>query len=158
MIKSILYAAASTGCLWANVGLAADITVGPHWTDPNPNGGVVYITGDIQLEDADRFDAITSRLTSALVVLKSEGGNSLASMAIGAKIFAKRWNTEAYDICAIGCAAIWLAGGQRFATPRARIGFHDAYNAETGKPVVPHTAQLGRFGGFPNSAPYKCPY
>jgi hypothetical protein len=71
---------------------------------------------------------------SAIVALNSDGGNLLASLIIGEYVHTKGFVTFVPDneTCASGCAAIWVAGRVRNVAPTARVGFHAAYDANTG--------------------------
>jgi ATP-dependent protease ClpP protease subunit len=108
---------------------AASIT-----TSQFPNGTLISLTGDIAREDYLRFQSAIAPIEgNGLVLLNSEGGNAVASFAIGAMIRDKGYNTIVYDMCSSGCAAIWLAGKTRYLGVGAHVGFHGAYDPQTGQ-------------------------
>jgi hypothetical protein len=107
-------------------GHAAQIEVDVQ-TDPP----VVAIVGDIKPNDADTFQAKTYTLSRAAVLLKSTGGNLVASIRIGEIVKAKGFPTAVTEYCMSACTSIWLAGSPRFMTSSARIGFHQAYSGDT---------------------------
>ena len=102
-----------------------------------PNRGneitIVSVDGDLSLNDDDLFQAKTSALSKALVVLRSDGGNLVAGIRIGEAIRLKGFSTLVVERCASACALAWLGGTQRFMSAQARIGFHAASNSKSGR-------------------------
>jgi hypothetical protein len=105
---------------------------------------VIGIFGNIEGNDADRFQELSSTLNNAIVLLKSGGGKIAPAMQIGEAVRAKGYTTVVKDVCASSCALIWLAGSKRFMTPTAHIGLHQAYNS-TGQADGLGNAILGSY-------------
>ena len=78
---------------------------------------------------------MTSVTEAAVVIFNSDGGNVLAGILIGEEIFKKKLATQVRngERCASACAIAWLGGTKRFMGSEARVGFHAAYNSETGR-------------------------
>jgi hypothetical protein len=110
---------------------AAKISLSP-WGD-DPAHALVTVEGDLQAGDHNKFRTEVGRLTRALVVFNSAGGNLVAGIEIGKTIRLKSFATVVLDglRCASSCAFAWLGGSPRFMERGARIGFHAAY-VETG--------------------------
>lgn len=124
---------------------AANITVKKN---PQQQGNYwVFIEGDIVIGDHDKFVAVTKNIPvgRAAVMLTSDGGALYDGLDIGVEIKNKRFNTRANGTCASVCGLIWLAGVTRFADVNARIGFHGAYNTETGIAVSGGNAIAGAY-------------
>jgi hypothetical protein len=121
-------------------GHAAQIEVNVQADPP-----VIAIVGDIEPDDADTFRAKTYTIGKAAVVLKSAGGNLVASIRIGEMVKAKGFPTAVIEYCMTACTSIWLAGSQRFMTSSARIGFHQAYNNDTGQVSGSGNALVGSY-------------
>lgn len=105
---------------------------------------VIGISGEIEENDADRFQELSSTLNNALVLLRSGGGKIAPAMRIGEIVRAKNYTTVVKDYCASSCALIWLAGSKRFMTPAAHIGLHQAFNT-TGQADGTGNAILGSY-------------
>ena len=89
----------------------------------------VYIKGDIELGDEEKFKRIANSMPrGGFVVMKSAGGNLVAGLDIGIAIRFRQWRTVVVDECYSVCAFMWLAGMQRAAFSDAEIGFHGAYD------------------------------
>jgi hypothetical protein len=104
----------------------------------------VSIDGKIEPYDNIAFEeAIKSTPGQFIVYLNSPGGNLEAGVLIGILIHQRGYITVAkkniwwgkrcpngqdrnscLDICASACAAIWLAGRQRYVEPGVFLGFH----------------------------------
>ena len=124
MLKQFLLAGVVMLPIAAN---AAGITVtGSFYRDDGTLTTYVNITGDIGPSDDRRFNRTTANISgNVLVVLNSNGGNIIEGIAIGEKIFEKRWNTIVVARCVSACSLIWIAGAKRWAPERAgRLGFH----------------------------------
>src|SRR6516164_4855978 len=130
--KSFLHLAAVLS-LWSTSGLAANITLAP-WGD-DPAHAIVAIEGDLVSGDDVKFRAQVGRLTKAIVVFNSDGGNLLAGIEIGKTIRLKSFATAVLDgsRCASACAFAWLGGSLRFMERGAQIGFHAAYIKKGGQ-------------------------
>jgi hypothetical protein len=121
--------------LWSTSGVAANITLTPLGDDPAHS--IVAIEGDLVSGDEVKFRAQVGRLTKAIVVFNSDGGNLLAGIEIGKTIRLKSFATGVLDglRCASSCAFAWLGGSPRFMERGARIGFHAAYiDSAAGRP------------------------
>lgn len=107
---------------------------------PNGKGFIdVVIIGDLKADDEKTFSEATANIPDKekiRVVLISDGGEALA-IGIGDVIRNSGMSTLVPPgrTCASACAFIWLAGSPRFMGSGARIGFHGAYNADTGQPI-----------------------
>lgn len=127
-------------------GYAADIE--HHWDD-NGDGGYITITGDIEKGDADKFRKLAAGTKADTVFLSSQGGSLSEAFEIGRIITVSNYTTIVIDgdWCSSACALIWIAGGKRFAQPRARIGFHAGYTVDNGKPITSGMANalIGRY-------------
>ena len=130
--KAVLNLAAVLS-LGSTSGLAANITLAP-WGD-DPAHAIVAIQGDLVSGDDVKFRAQVGRLTKAIVVFNSDGGNLLAGIEIGKTIRLKSFATAVLDgsRCASACAFAWLGGSLRFMERGAQIGFHAAYIKKGGQ-------------------------
>lgn len=95
---------------------------------------IISVTGDIELQDDEKFTEITSDIHQGIVTLSSDGGALLPALTIGRTIRAKGLFTIVPDhsICASACAIIWLGGNERLVSSSAQIGFHAAYRQRFG--------------------------
>jgi hypothetical protein len=120
-------------CLWSTSGLAANISLSP--LDGDPAHALVAVEGDLEVGDHGKFRTQVGRLTKAVVVLNSRGGNLLAGIEIGKTIRLKSFATAVLDglQCASACAFAWLGGSPRFMERGAQIGFHAAYIEKAGR-------------------------
>jgi hypothetical protein len=119
-------------CLLASPARAADIVFEKA---PENETGVILIIGEIRPGDDERFREISLRLSSAVVVLESEGGSLLPALEIGKIIRVAGYDTRVLheSVCASSCALIWLAGKNREVMDLGRVGFHSAYRNNRGK-------------------------
>jgi hypothetical protein len=94
---------------------------------------LVSVGGTFDLNDKDVFLRKIGSLSTAIVMLDSEGGSLIAGLQIGKIIRMKNFFTFVPDgtRCASSCALAWLGGTKRFMGSTAQIGFHAAYNGET---------------------------
>jgi SPOR domain len=123
---------------------AANIEVVPLGTN---KPSLVNISGTIDLDDRDVFLRKIGSLTNAIVAFDSDGGSLIAGLQIGETIRLKNFATLVPDgaRCASSCALAWLGGTRRFMGRRAQIGFHAAYNGETGKVTSTGNALVGAY-------------
>ena len=96
---------------------------------------VLSLKGDITLDDAARFQAISQKYDKVVVVLDSAGGRLFPALEIGRIIKAKGYMTLVPDdaICASACALIWISSTSRFLSPLGNVGFHASYRDNGGK-------------------------
>jgi hypothetical protein len=110
---------------------------------------LVFINGDIKSGDDDTFYNYTSNLAHrpALVVLNSDGGSVIAGLNMGLHIRRNGWNTSVRSgsNCTSICGMMWLAGTTRYAGRTANIGFHAAYDPDTGSPTAVGNALTGAY-------------
>src|SRR5205823_9267598 len=94
----------------------------------------VWIEGVIEPNDGGKFMELMlkDKPKKALILLRSEGGNLIASLQIGRYIKNNGFATyvPGNSVCASGCAMIWLAGKSKMVDENAKIGFHAAYTVE----------------------------
>ena len=123
---------------------AADISFTPQITK---DIGVILVSGKLEEGDEEKFIAIALGTPQAVVRFNSDGGNLLAGIEIGKAIRLKDFVTEVADgdVCASACALAWLGGTKRVAHPNSRIGFHAAYNAESGEVTGSGNAIVGAY-------------
>ena len=107
----------------------------------------LYITGEIEPDDLDKFDQTANGAQLVLVILNSPGGNLGAALSIGAKIHDRRYSTyvDSDQVCASACGLIWVAGAKRLLAPTAKIGFHAAYDTRTGVEKGQGNAVVGAY-------------
>lgn len=110
---------------------------------------VIIIWGEIKLGDDEKFNKVAAPITSATVILNSEGGSVYPSLEIGKSLRLKGYSTlvmNGYD-CQSACALIWLAGSPRRLSKSARIGFHSIYQMSGDKTVTSSVgnAIVGRY-------------
>jgi hypothetical protein len=120
-------------CLWNTTSFAAKISLSPLGDDPAQ--ALVTVEGDLEAGDHNKFRTQVGRLTKAVVVFNSDGGNLLAGIEIGKTIRLKSFATVVLDglRCASACAFAWLGGSPRFMERGAQIGFHAAYIEDGGR-------------------------
>jgi hypothetical protein len=117
------------------------VSLGPN--DP----ALVKVSGSLESGDKDLFLRKILSLSSAVVAFDSDGGNLLAGIQIGEIIRLKNYSTIVQNgkSCASSCALAWLGGTRRFMGPGAKIGFHSAYNGDTGQITGPGNALVGAY-------------
>ena len=93
--KAVLNLAAVLS-FWSTSALAANITLAP-WGD-DPAHSIVAIEGDLEVGDHVKFRTQVGRLTKAVVVFNSHGGNLLAGIEIGKTIRLKSFATAVLDV------------------------------------------------------------
>jgi hypothetical protein len=127
------------GIVWAallvlsNSSLAASISLAP--LDNDPAHARVVVDGRFEAGDEIKFRTEVGRLTKAVVVFNSDGGNLQAGIEIGKIIRLKSFATAVLNglRCASSCAFAWLGGTPRFMGQGAQIGFHAAYTVSGGR-------------------------
>jgi len=105
----------------------------------------VTVDGPLVADDADKFQEKTAGLFKAMVVLRSDGGNVISAIKIGESIRRKGFSTLVVRDCTSACALVWLGGSQRFMAPGSQIGFHAAYNAQSGQETGLGNALVGAY-------------
>ena len=106
----------------------------------------VYIKGDIELGDEEKFKRIANSMPrGGFVVMKSAGGNLVAGLDIGIAIRFRQWRTVVVDECYSVCAFMWLAGVQRAAFSDSEIGFHGAYDTRDKTATSSGNAVVGAY-------------
>jgi hypothetical protein len=95
--------------------------------DIQVNGTTVTISGSIAELDYERFVDRTKHLSTATVILNSDGGYLLTALQIGEYIHQKNWATHVAEVCESACSLIWMGGVPRIRTSFSRIGFHSAH-------------------------------
>lgn len=97
----------------------------------------IYVTGEIQLGDENRFRALADQHPDAVVYLESPGGAVVAAVEIGKLIREKDYATAvlAEGTCTSSCALVWLAGTRRYLAPGAQLGFHASHMDDGGRLV-----------------------
>ncbi len=95
---------------------------------------IISLTGDIELQDDQKFIQLADGVANGVVTLHSDGGSLIPAIAIGRAIRAQGLITAVADhsVCASACAIIWLGGTKRIASSSAQIGFHAAYRQRFG--------------------------
>jgi len=128
----------------ATVAQAGTITVAPVGSGQRP---VVMVEGDLRPEDAMEFDRKTASLSQAIIIFSSDGGSLLAGIQIGEIIRLRNFDTVVpeHRRCASACALAWLGGIHRFMFAEAKIGFHAAYDAASGKETGVGNALVGAY-------------
>jgi hypothetical protein len=133
---------------------AATISVKPA---ANGEPALVTVYGNLQSNDGDQFRSKTSFLSKAIILFRSDGGSVIAGIQIGESIRLKGFATVVAGNahCASACAIAWLGGTPRLMSAEARVGFHAAYNSETGQETGVGNALVGAYLnkiGLPYSA------
>lgn len=100
-----------------------------------PGFGFISIFGTIEPGDQKQFTAVAMKYRQAAVLLRSNGGNLLAGLAIGRTIRMRNFDTGVAPnyFCASACALIWIGGRTRYMSSSSFIGFHAAYSIEGNK-------------------------
>jgi hypothetical protein len=110
----------------------------------------VEIKGTIAEGDDIRLVQFLNMYPDAVMVgLDSPGGALVPALAMGRIIYARHLGTGVGNnrLCASACALIWLAGAQKKnAWTTASIGFHAAFNKETGREGL-GSALVGKYLG-----------
>lgn len=103
--------------------------------DTGTSVDLIYIQGEIESVDSDKFRRVVSKTTHGNILLESPGGDLLAGLQIGEQIRSRGFSTGVAPemACASACALAWLAGSTRYMAPSALIGFHAAYIETNGE-------------------------
>lgn len=90
---------------------------------------LIYIHGEIENGDSEKFRGLVSQTTRGNVLLESPGGALIEGLQIGEQIRTRGFTTGVAPemACASACALAWLAGSTRYMDPSALIRFHAAY-------------------------------
>jgi hypothetical protein len=117
------------------------VSLGPN--DPS----LVKVTGPLESGDKDLFLRKILSVSSAVVAFDSDGGSLVAGIQIGETIRLKNFSTVVPNgkRCASSCALAWLGGTRRFMGQESKIGFHSAYNGDTGQVTGPGNALVGAY-------------
>lgn len=97
----------------------------------------VTISGELVLEDGEKFARAVRSLPGAIIVLNSPGGNLFAGLRIGALAHQRGFATLVPEgaTCASACAIAWVGGRKRFLAKHSLLGFHAAYKVKNGDAV-----------------------
>lgn len=120
---------------------------------------LVTIEGEIAFNDEKEFQQKVSTIPKTIVAFHSDGGNVFAGLQIGKLIRLRNFTTLVPDQmrCASACALAWLGGTSRFMGATAQIGFHAAYDKDTGQETGAGNALVGAYLsqiGLPDIAVY----
>lgn len=126
-------------CLFATSASAAEFQI---LRPPTANHPLVFVSGEIEPGDGDRFSETVDSLQSASVVLSGPGGSISEALQIGAEIQIRGFTTMVLPDteCASACGVIWLSGVRRYLSEASFIGFHAAYIVRDG---IPHETGMG---------------
>jgi hypothetical protein len=115
-------------------------------TGPSGDGvATVTVEGTLLVGDGDKFQEKTSALRDAIVVLRSDGGAAFEGIKIGETIRRKGFSSLVINRCASACAVAWLGGTHRFMAAGSQIGFHAAYDAQSGQERGYPNARIGAY-------------
>ena len=146
--------AVALGLIAATEAQAITITVEPGNGD---QPAVISVDGDLEENDGYYFLSKTSFLSKGIVAFRSNGGSVVAGIQIGESIRLKGFTTTVAgnSRCVSACALAWLGGAPRLMSAEARIGFHAAYNKNSGQETGVGNALIGAYLnkiGLPYSA------
>lgn len=89
------------------------------------NGKSIEVKGAIAQGTAQKFaNAIALAPNARTIVLDSAGGRIFEAQKIAELVRDKQLNTYVENKCLSACTMIFVAGGDRAATPNAKLGFH----------------------------------
>jgi hypothetical protein len=93
-------------------------------------GSAVILSGSVTRADCDRLEAILSKNSIKLVVLKdSSGGDAYSGYCVGALVRRSGLSTIIRGRCASSCSRMWLGGVERTLDgPNSRVGLHGNYD------------------------------
>jgi hypothetical protein len=92
----------------------------------SPDGKSIFVDGSLEPGTAARFKAMAAAASNLrTVVLQSNGGRLAEAIDISEIVRARGLDTYVETWCYSACTVILLAGRDRAASPRARIGFHE---------------------------------
>jgi len=104
---------------------------------PEQKYSLIFIKGEIEIGDSNKFHGLTENIDRATVVLESPGGSLREGLQIGAETRLKAYATmvlpeaQCYSVCGL----IWVSGSHRYMSQTSVIGFHAAYRKENGQDV-----------------------
>lgn len=91
------------------------------------DGKSILLSGGINDDTAEKLEQALARVPAVTtVVLQSEGGWVRQGSRLGEVIRSRKLNTYVENYCVSACTIAFLAGKERAADPRAKIGFHSA--------------------------------
>ena len=140
----------ATAIVLAEQGVAATITVHA----PDGEGRVfVDVVGKIDDGDFETFKQKTDQIGASnpkklvIVTLMSNGGAIGPAMQIGELVRKRGMLTfvPGDRTCASACALIWVAGWLRTVGDTPQIGFHAAYDEDTGRESGAANAMIGAY-------------
>jgi hypothetical protein len=108
---------------------------------------VILVYGELTLSDIQQFRTVAGATSNAVVALAGPGGSVIAGLTIGEIIRLRNFETAVLDqaYCASACALAWLGGAKRFMGSTAQIGFHAAWNAQSGDVSGAGNALVGAY-------------
>jgi hypothetical protein len=117
----------------------------------------ILINGEFEAGDEKKFANLAMSISDAIVVFNSVGGNLVTGIEIGKAIRLKGFDTlvPSHTRCASACALAWLGGQIRATSDGALIGFHAAFDRESGEVTAAGNAVIGAYLsqlGLPTSA------
>jgi len=133
-MKQLALAALLSSAMWPCYAAQIDV-----------NQATITIDGDIEFGDFEAFQSKIRLLRQATVILRSNGGRLVPAIKIGEVIRQKGFATYVQEYCASACTFMWLAGTQRYMAATARIGFHAAFNDDTGQEAGMANAVIGAY-------------
>jgi hypothetical protein len=131
--------------LVASPAKCADISIAFAETKADP--ALVVVSGPIVAGDGQKFRQLTAFISQGVVAFGSDGGVIIEAIDIGTAIRLKGFATLIPDEvrCASACALAWLGGVERYAGPKATIGFHAAFASDTGATSGMGNALVGAY-------------
>jgi hypothetical protein len=98
------------------------------------DAAAIVIRGKIEVGDEQTFSTLAQRLPEGVVLLNSPGGIVGPALAIAQMVRERGYTTAVLwpDICASMCAVIWLSGAHAVIQRNVGLGFHAAWNLQTG--------------------------
>lgn len=107
-------------------------------SDDENGNRIISIKGEIVAGDDLKFAPIIANREQVTVYLASNGGDTLAAMAIGRMIRSNKFATDVPSgaLCTSACGLIWIAGDRRSLSAIAKVGFHGAFRRINGKMVI----------------------
>lgn len=119
----------------------------------------ITIGGEILPSDGPEFVARTEEIKTAIITLSGMGGDFVAGLTIGQRVFDKKYHTQVLDntSCMSSCANIWLAGKKHTAGTGSVIVFHAPFRVNDpshadGNAAVLQGVYLGMLGFTPQQA------
>ena len=93
------------------------------------------MTGTLSLGSIEQFQAAVGNEQRAVIIMEGPGGNLSAGIEIGTRIRLRGYRTvvDQFATCSSACALAWLGGTSRHLDTKSRVGFHAAYEDDSGK-------------------------